>query len=247
MNTNAVGIALIKSFEGCRLKAYQDQAGVWTCGWGATGPDIREGTRWTQDRADREFALSVELRESAVLHACLTAPTDNQFAAMVSLVYNIGVGAFLHGGIGGKPSAVLRLHNKGDFIGAAKAFGLWNKVTVNGVKKESAGLTRRRAAEAQLYLTPSQIDEAVAPQHTGTSNVEERPLVQDATRKLAYIATSAAAASGAVQQVVAQTESVWNDVQALTGGYGAHVLIAVTGIVMLGAAVAVLWALRRRG
>ena len=52
---NADGIALIKSFEGCILKSYLDQGGVWTIGWGHTGDDVSEGLVWTQDQADAAF------------------------------------------------------------------------------------------------------------------------------------------------------------------------------------------------
>lgn len=46
------GLALTREFEGCRLEAYQDQGGVWTIGYGHTGPDVHEGLTWTQEQAD---------------------------------------------------------------------------------------------------------------------------------------------------------------------------------------------------
>ena len=69
--------------------------------------------------------------------------TDNQFAALVSLAYNIGVSAF-----GG--STLLSYLNKGNYSAAADQFARWNK----GGGKVLAGLTRRREAERKLFLTP---------------------------------------------------------------------------------------------
>jgi GH24 family phage-related lysozyme (muramidase) len=72
--------------------------------------------------------------------------TDNEFAAMVSLCYNVGADNF-------RTSSVLREHCAGRRINAADAFRLWNKARVNGVLTVLAGLTSRREAERSLYLT----------------------------------------------------------------------------------------------
>ena len=61
MSALAHAVALIKRWEGCVLRAYKCPAGVWTIGWGATGPDIVEGLRWTQAQADDRLARDVEL------------------------------------------------------------------------------------------------------------------------------------------------------------------------------------------
>jgi hypothetical protein len=69
---------------------------------------------------------------------------------MVSLAFNIGLGGF-------RTSSVLRAHKAGNTSAAANAFGLWNKATVDGKLVEMPGLTRRRAAETALYLTPDAV------------------------------------------------------------------------------------------
>ena len=71
---------------------------------------------------------------------------ENQFAAMVSLCFNIGSGNF-------KTSSVLRRHREGDDAAAADAFLLWDKAHVDGELVELDGLLRRREAERTLYLT----------------------------------------------------------------------------------------------
>ena len=140
------GVALVAEFEGCRLSSYRCSAGVWTCGWGETD-GVTPRTKWTQAYADQRFCESLTERAKAVNALCIHPVTDNQLAALTSLSYNIGI-AGLRG------STVMKCHNQGDHPAAARAFGLWNKARVNGALTVLAGLTRRRAAEAALYLKP---------------------------------------------------------------------------------------------
>lgn len=193
---NAAGLALIKNFEGCRLQAYRDGGGVWTIGFGHTGPGVKEGLCWTQERANAQLAADIALRIPAVLSACKVEPNENQLAAMTSLAFNIGAEAF-------RQSSVVRLHNQGKFAEAANAFSMWKKD--NGVVV--AGLVRRRAAEAQLYLTPVASDEP--PQTTRAAPVVEDPA---AKMDLAKIATAASVAAGTAQQVVANVSTVWDTI-----------------------------------
>ena len=142
MHVGAKGEALIKEFESCRLAAYRDQRGIWTCGWGATGPDISARTKWTQEQADARFDKDLEVREKQLTEYLDNAPTtQDQFDALLSLGYNIGMGAL-------KNSTALKKHVVGDYEGAAKAILMWNKT--NG--QPNNGLTRRREAERKLYL-----------------------------------------------------------------------------------------------
>lgn len=145
------GRALIQQSEGCekrrtdgRLDAYPDPGtggDPWTIGWGSTGPGIRKGTIWTQAQADERFEADVQAfaaRVDALLGNDPTTP--GQFSAMVSLAYNIGLGNFAG-------STLLKLHRAEDFVGAASQFARWNKAA----GKVLPGLSRRRAAEADLY------------------------------------------------------------------------------------------------
>ena len=143
MHLGYKGEDLIKEFEDCQLVAYRCPRGIWTCGWGATGPDISVRTRWTQDQADARFDKDVEIRAKQLTEFIGTAPTmQNQFDALLSLGYNIGMGAL-------KSSTALRKHIAEDHEGAAKAILMWDKV--NG--KPSPGLARRRKQEHDLYLS----------------------------------------------------------------------------------------------
>lgn len=135
----------IAEFEGCKLSAYRDQRGIWTVGFGATGPGISARTTWTHDQALNRFEQDLKERYSQLLDMVMvgnSTVTDNQAVALLSLGYNIGMGAL-------KGSTALRKHIAGDYEGAANAILLWNKT--NG--SPNKGLTRRREAERKLYLS----------------------------------------------------------------------------------------------
>jgi lysozyme len=139
---NERGLELIKSFEGLRLDAYRCSAGVLTVGWGSTGPHVKEGMTITLEEAETLLKSDLARFERGVEAMTEGVPTtDDQFAAMVSLSFNIGLGNF-HG------STVLKRHKLGNRLGAANAFLMWNKVKGSVLK----GLMRRREAERALYL-----------------------------------------------------------------------------------------------
>lgn len=136
-------VALIMRFEGCRLHAYQDVAGIWTIGWGETH-GVKPGMVWTQAQADAvlrnrvaQFLLGVYRRAPM-----LWLEPPERAAACGSLAYNIGLGAF-------NASTVKRKTNEGEWLAAAKAFLLWNKSGGRVIY----GLTLRRRAESRVYLS----------------------------------------------------------------------------------------------
>lgn len=134
-------LGLIKEFEGCSLKSYKCPAGVWTAGFGSTGKDIGPKTVWTQEQADARLLADLAKFEAGV-EAAAKAPNIRQFSAMVMLAYNIGLEAF-------KSSTLLKKFNAGDHKGASYEFVKWNKAA----GKELAGLTRRRLAERDLFIS----------------------------------------------------------------------------------------------
>ncbi|MBX9297603.1 lysozyme [Chromobacterium vaccinii] len=143
MKTNTAGINLIKQFEGVRLQAYQDAVGVWTIGYGHTGPEVKAGIRISQQQAEQLLATDLEKFETGVGKAVTVPLNANQFSALVSFSYNLGLGNL-------QSSTLLRLLNKGDYTGAAGQFPLWNKAGGNVLP----GLSRRRLAEQTLFQTP---------------------------------------------------------------------------------------------
>ena len=142
---NKAGKDLIKSFEGCKLIAYQCSAGRWTIGYGNTfyedGP-VKPGDRITQEKAEQLFELIVGNFADKVAKEIKTILTENQFAAIVSISYNIGIGNL-------QKSTLLKKVNFNPNDPTIRAeFARWNKAG----GKVLAGLTRRRAAEAKLYF-----------------------------------------------------------------------------------------------
>jgi lysozyme len=141
---NQAGLDLVKMFEGCSLVAYWDALGdVWTIGWGHTGGDVHKGLELTQTEADAFLMMDLATFAVSVNRMLGEAPTtDNQFAALVSLAYNVGADAVMN-------STLLRLHIGGNYLTAAVQFPRWD----HAGGKVIPGLLRRRNAEAKLYLT----------------------------------------------------------------------------------------------
>lgn len=134
-------ITLLKRFEGCRLHAYRDIAGVWTIGYGET-LGVCAGMVWTQDEADSRLYLRALQFLMATGKACpVLMNYPHRWAAATCLSYNIGMGAF-------RASSVSRLSKRGEWQRAADSFWLWNKAGGKVVN----GLTRRRTEERQVYL-----------------------------------------------------------------------------------------------
>ena len=140
MKTNQAGIDLIKRFEGLRLEAYKCPAGVWTIGYGTTR-GVYDGMRITQAIAEKLLMEDITLIEDR-LNGLKIALNDNQFSALVCLVYNIGFGALLN-------SKMLAMIRKNASNPAIKSEWDWNKV--DGVILP--GLVRRREAECHLFFT----------------------------------------------------------------------------------------------
>lgn len=138
---------LIAKFEGLRLKAYQDTGGIWTIGYGSTkdpftGISVREGDVITKETALSWLKKDIEQRQFAIKKLIKVPVNANQLAALTSLAYNIGLGAF-------QTSTLLRLLNKkANVVQVADQFLRWNKV--KGV--EVKGLTNRRILERELFL-----------------------------------------------------------------------------------------------
>ena len=141
MKTGTKGTNLIKDFEKCYLEAYKCPAGVWTIGWGHTGTvngkPICAGMKITQKKADALLASDLSKFEKEVKKYPKYTWTQNEFDAMVSFCYNIG-----------------SINQLTDFGTRTKEVIAQKMLLYNKAKgKESAGLTRRRKAEHQLFLT----------------------------------------------------------------------------------------------
>lgn len=188
MKTNQKGISTLIEFEGFRAEAYLCPAGVATVGFGFT-KNVRLGDKMTRSEAAERLKRELVEYEQGVLLACTNPPNENEFSAMVCFAFNVGVAGF-------KKSSVLKAHNRGDKQAAARAFGLWNKAG----GKTLPGLTRRRMAEAALYLEPVAIDEVQMPQAIDP----ERPMTASTINRAGAVAggtATVAAVSETIQTV----------------------------------------------
>ena len=142
MHTSQKGINLIKKYEGCKLQAYKCPAGVWTIGYGHTA-GVKKGDKISQELAEVYLKKDLYIRCTQVSNLVKVPLTQNQFDALLSLEYNIGITYF-------KSSTLLRLLNQGKYNDAANQFDRW----VYANKKKLAGLVKRRSIEKALFLKP---------------------------------------------------------------------------------------------
>ena len=151
MKISSKGLAIIKKYEGCRLKAYKCPAGKWTIGYGHTA-GVKEGQTITQAQADTYLKQDVAWAEKAV-DSLKRGFNQNQFDALVSFAYNCGTGN------------LTTLCKNRDITTIGEKIVLYNKA--NG--KVLAGLTKRRLEEQALYKTPVQSVQSATAQTTDTS------------------------------------------------------------------------------
>lgn len=139
--TNDAGVTLIKTYEGLHLTPYLCPARIWTIGYGHTRT-VRAGLKIAPDQADQLLDDDLRLVERAVQRLVTVPLNDNQYAALVSFVFNVGIGNF-------EQSTLLRLLNRGWYEQVPAQLMRWNRA--NG--EALGGLSRRRAAEGRLWNT----------------------------------------------------------------------------------------------
>lgn len=143
MKTSDKGIEMIKGFEGLRLEAYKCAAGVWTIGYGHTN-NVKPDSKMTEAQVESLLAWDLIVPETEVSRCGNLR--QNQFDALVSFVFNVGVVAF-------RSSTLKKMVMKNPDNPAIKNEILkWKYITVNGVKKVLPGLEKRRTKEAELYF-----------------------------------------------------------------------------------------------
>ncbi len=135
------GVALTKKFEGLRLAAYKDSVGVWTIGYGHTGPDVHPNLSITEEHANQLLLSDIAKAAEAVNRMVAIELTQNQFDALVDFVFNLGPNRLAK-------STLLRELNAGNHAVAALQFAVW----VHAGEDVLPGLVARREAEKALFL-----------------------------------------------------------------------------------------------
>ena len=141
MNTSPKGIALIKEFEGLRLKAYQCPGGVWTIGYGHTA-GVKPGMLISKAQAE-EYLKADLIAFERYLNGLGLALNQNQFDALISFIYNVGTGNFSNSTLLRKVRANPQENSIMD------EFLRW----VYSKGRVLPGLQRRRLAEMKLYFS----------------------------------------------------------------------------------------------
>lgn len=144
MKMSAAGLAIVKEFEGLRLKAYKCPAAVWTIGYGHTSaagePEVTPKLEVTKEECEAILKRDMKQYEDGVNKLVKVGLTQGQFDALVDFAYNAGVGAL-------QKSTLLKKVNAGKFDEVPAEFMKWTK----GGGKELPGLVRRRRAEVKLW------------------------------------------------------------------------------------------------
>lgn len=229
-------ITLVKEFEGFgdtrrygasdprRGDPYRCPAGVWTQGYGRTRGITEHSPRITEPEALAWLVEDVAEYARGVAAVLRQPATQNQFDAMVSLAYNIGLEAF------GR-STVLRKFNADDDTGAAEAFRMWNRAG----GQVSRGLVRRRAREIALFTEGMQA--AAMPQAV------DEPIEATPDTNRGPIANLAAQVAAAIVALAGVAEPFRNALDTVgLGPWTPYIALACAGV---GIGLAGVWLYRR--
>ena len=217
MKLSERGYRKIKSYEGYGKQtadggcvAYQEvingKRDVPTIGYGCT-KSIEPGTVWTREQAEDALKAEIATHEARVTRLVTVELNQNEADALISFDFNTG---------GLAKSSLLKLLNSGDRVGAAKAFGLWNRFG----GKPCKALTARRADEAALFLEPTE------PAEPNTMPQVVEAATQPPSRGV--IATMATAGTAAASQVdpaaITGKLSAWSELAHTLQAFGPWVL-----------------------
>lgn len=240
MKLSTAGIAAINAREGERLVVYRDSDGKPTVCKGhlVTPSDhLRVGDAVPAELCTQFSAHDLGAAEDAVNHLVTVPLNQNQFDALVSLVYNIGAAAFA-------TSTLLKLLNAGNYLGAQAEFARWHYAG----GKPDQGLLNRRMAEAAQFGKPApvaltsttvqvaDIPQTIAPVPVAAGPVSPPPSRVTQTRSgKALVGSAVTGAAGAVTGGIAIAKPALNAIaefHTLTAGLPAWLLLVATPLVI---------------
>lgn len=160
MKTSRDGLEFIKRFEGLQEKAVKLSDGSWSVGYGHVR-SAHEGKEVSEKDAEALLQYDLQEVEEVINSQVLTPLNQNQFDALVSFAFNIGLESF-------EQSELLGSLNEGQLLRAAESMEQWRKARVGGKLLVVDALVRRRAAEKALFLTPDG-------GHRSASSIRVRP------------------------------------------------------------------------
>ena len=228
--------ALLKKFEGCKLKAYRCPAGVCTIGYGHTSaagnPTVVDGLTIRQDQAEAILRSDLVKYETAVHNMVEQPLTQHQFDVLVDFAYNAGVGNL-------KSSTLLKKVNAGQFDAVPAELMKWTK----GGGKVLAGLVRRRQAESSWWLSHEMVPmtAAAAAEVADADDQEQRvspdavsiPSMATSSQGNAAIITAGLGGLGMAKQVAANAQDASdtaNQIMGLLGNTNFLIMLAIVGL-----------------
>jgi len=228
--------ALLKKFEGCKLKAYRCPAGICTIGYGHTSaagnPTVVDGLTIRQDQAEAILRSDLVKYETAVHNMVEQSLTQHQFDVLVDFAYNAGVGNL-------KSSTLLKKVNAGQFDAVPAELMKWTK----GGGKVLAGLVRRRQAESAWWLSHEMVPmtAAAAAEVADADDQEQRvspdavsiPSMATSSQGNAAIITAGLGGLGMAKQVAANAQDASdtaNQIMGLLGNTNFLIMLAIVGL-----------------
>jgi lysozyme len=210
--------ALLKKYEGCKLKAYRCPANICTIGYGHTSaagaPIVLDGMTLTQKQCDDILRKDLVKFETAV-HDMVTQPLNqHQFDVLVDFAYNAGVGNL-------KTSTLLKKVNGADFDAVPAELMKWTK----GGGKVLPGLVKRRQAESAWWVSDNPIKVSINSEEPSEHEHEQRvepdsvpiPSMANSSQGNAALITAGLGGLGVAKEVAAQAQEASETADQLMG------------------------------
>ena len=221
---------LLKTFEGCKLKAYRCPANVCTIGYGHTSaagaPMVNDGMTITQAQADEILRRDLIKYERSVQDLIKVELTQNQFDVLVDFAYNAGVGNL-------KSSTMLKKVNAGDLDAVPAELMKWTK----GGGKVLPGLVRRRQAAGAWWTagaeptTPEQAFDHEQ-EHRLEPDAPPQRTMADSKQGNAALLTAGLGSVGVAKEVAAQAKDasdVMDQIMGLLHNANFVIMLAIIG------------------
>jgi lysozyme len=225
--------ALLKKFEGCKLKSYRCPANVCTIGYGHTSaagaPEVKDGMIITQKEADDILRRDLVKYETAVYGMVHQPLSQHQFDVLVDFAYNAGVGAL-------KSSTLLKKVNAAQFDDVPAELMKWTK----GGGKVLPGLVRRRQAESAWWVSGESHDEQ---EHRAEPDPVPVRTMMDSKQGNAAIVTASLGGLGAAKEIAAQAQDASDtadQLMKLLGNTNFLIMVVIAGLA------AAIWYLRKK-
>lgn len=235
MRMSDAGIeAMLKKFEGCKLKAYKCPAGILTIGFGHTSaagePIVTPDLVITKQEALDILHRDLKKFEEGVDNLVKVHLTQNQYDVLVDFAYNAGIGAL-------KSSSLLKKVNAGDFDAVPAELMKWTKGKIPGKGSQVLpGLVNRRNAEV-AWWNNGEATPAVTEDHRSEPDAPAQRTMAESKQGNAALLTAGLGSVGVAKEVAAQAKDASDTADQLMGLLHNSNFVIMVAIIGLGAAI----------